>query len=89
METWLKALSPSTRQTDAVAQNLEFNLQVYFAIFPIHDYVDVTQAKVNIYIYICIKEINNVKKEKNLCETEKKKKKKKKKKKNKKKKKKK
>jgi hypothetical protein len=45
METWLKALSPSTRQTDAVAQNLEFNLQVYFAIFPIHDYVDVTQAK--------------------------------------------
>jgi len=45
MEIWLKILPETTRQVDTIAQNLEFNLNVYFAIYPIHDYVDSSQSK--------------------------------------------
>jgi len=52
MELWLKILPDTTRQIDTIAQNLEFNLNVYFAIYPIHDYVDLNQSKViMIYFY--------------------------------------
>jgi len=53
MEIWLKILPETTRKVDTIAQNLEFNLNVYFAIYPIHDYVDNNQSKVILsFIYL-------------------------------------
>jgi len=44
-KTDTKTETNNTTTATMIAQNLEFNIQVYFAIYPIHDYVDRSQSK--------------------------------------------
>jgi len=47
-KTDTKTETNNTTTATMIAQNLEFNIQVYFAIYPIHDYIDRSQSKIKI-----------------------------------------